>query len=184
MKTFLLRLVVTLIVLYGLGAVAYGLLHYPSGERPDAGGVLGDFTRDLGSVFKRKEPAKPAPAPTDSGGLDSIDRLRGDAHLSLALSRIVIPNIDRLPAAAAEQWAPLQTIHATVLPEAIAELGRLRGLAATDKAALERDRSAVRARLATARATLLPKTQEAPPMEAAVQLLRVLDEVDAKLSAL
>lgn len=184
MKTFLLRLIVTLIVLYGLGAVAYGLLHYPSGERPDVGGVLGDFTRDLGSVFKRKEPANPVPAAPDSGGPGSLDRLRGDAHLSLALSRIVIPNLDRLPAAAAEQWGPLQPIHETVLPEAITELGRLRALASTDKAAFERDRAAVRARLATARATLLPKTQEAPPMDAAVKLLGVLDEVDAKLAAL
>jgi len=195
MKTFLLRLILTLIVLYGLGAAAYGLLHYPSGERPDVGGVLGDFTRDLGSVFQRKAPATPSVslvpyAESEEGkkglpvSLPSLDRLRGDLHLSLGLALIEIPNLDRLPVAAVEQWAPLQPIHATVLPEAITELGRLRTLATTDKPAFERDRTAVRARLATARATLLPKTQGERPMEAAVKLLTILDGVDAKLAAL
>ncbi len=197
MKTFLLRLVVTLIVLYGLGAAAYGLLHYPSGERPDVGGVLGDFSRDLGSVFRRKESANPAPAASNgpalgaegqpvpgAGALPSLDSLRGDSHLSLGLALIQIPNLDRLPVAAVEQWAPLKPIHATVLPEAITELARLRTLAATDKPAFERDRTAVRARLATARATLVPKTQGEYPMEAAVKLLSVLDEVDSKLAGL
>ncbi len=196
MKTFVLRLVVTLIVLYGLGAVAYGLLHYPSGERPDVAGVLGDFTRDVGSVFRRSGSTPPAPAapassgePTiDSGPRVTLDGLRGDSHLSLTLALIEIPNVDRLPAASARLWGPLQSIHATVLPQAIDELRRLRGTASTDKSAdkpaFERDRAAVRARLATARTTLLPNTTGKAPMDAAVKMLDLLDQIDAKLAAL
>jgi hypothetical protein len=189
MKTFVLRLVLTSILLYALGAVAYALLHYPSDERPDVAGILGDYTRDLGSVFRRKEPAGPAvPGPASQGpersAPPSLDDLRGDSHVSLALSRVVIPDSGRLPAAAAGMWDALRPLHARVLPEAIVELGRLRALRSTDKPAFERDRSAVRARLAAARETLLSYTQEQRPLDAAVKMLDVLEQLDAQLAAL
>lgn len=187
----------SLIVLYGLGAVAYGLLHYPSGERPDVGGILGDYTRDLGSLFRPKEPERravpksPSLAPEAHGAaepegnpLSSLDRLRGDFHLSLALSQIYIPDSGRLPAASARMWDTLRPIHAKVLPEAIEELRRLRALRSTDKEAFERDRTAARTRLATARGTLLPYTQEEAPLDAAVKMLAVLEQVDAELAGL
>jgi len=191
------RLIVTLILLYGLGAVAYGLLHYPPGERPDVWGILSDFTGDLGGIFRRKEPARVVLPELDStapGALgqplpgrstaSALDRLRGDHSLSLGLAQIQIPDSGRLPAAAAEMWDTLRPIHAEVLPEVIAELSRLRTLASTDKLAIERDRSTARARLATARKTLLPHTQEQPPYAAAAKLLEILERVDAELAAL
>lgn len=191
MNKFLLRLLVTLIVLYGVGAVAYALLHYPAGERPGVGDVLGDFTRDLNAVFRSKEPARPvvpgpgSPAPTAAGApeLDASTSL-DDARLSLSLSQVRIPDSGRLPASAAPMWDTLRPIHAEVLPEGIEALGRLRPLKSADKNAFERDRSAVRARLAAARGTLLPYTQEPAPLEAAVKLLDVLDRLDAFLAGL
>ena len=143
----------------------------------------------MGSVFRRSESKPPAPAasgePTlDSGPLVTLDGLRGDSHLSLSLALIEIPNVERMPVASARLWAPLRSIHTTVLPEAIDELRRLRGAAATDKVAFERDRAVVRARLATARTTLLPNTRGKAPMDAAVKLMGLLDEIDAKLAAL
>lgn len=194
MKTFVLRLLVTLITLYGLGAVAYGLLHYAPGERPDVGGILGDYTRDLGALFCRSssEPARPpsslAPTPDTPGQpppeRDGLAELADDLSLSLALSRVHVPDSARLSAAAAEQWDTLRPIHAQLLPESLAELARLRALASTDKVAFGRDRAAARARLAAARATLLPPTQAQPPMDAAVKLLEILDRLDAALAGI
>ncbi len=168
----------SLIVLYGLGAVACGLLHYPSGERPDVGGILGDYIRDLGS------PEAHGAAGPEGNPLSSLEGVRGDFHLSLALSQIYIPDSGRLPAASARMWDTLRPIYAKVLPGAIEELRRLRALRSTDKEAFERDRTAARTRLATARGTLLPHTQEAAPLDAAVKMLAVLEQVDAELARL
>lgn len=192
MKNFVLRLILTSLLLYALGAVAYALLHYPPGERPDVGGILGDYTKALGSVFSRAEPersvppAAPSPGPEAPrpGGLASLDDLRGDTHLSLGLSQVLVPDSGRLPASAARMWDELRPIHAQVLPQGIEELGRLRVLKSSDKPAFERDRAALRARLASARATLHPHTQSEPRLDAAVKLLDVLEQLDAKLAGL
>jgi hypothetical protein len=194
MKRFLVRLVVTLIVLYGLAAVAYGLLHYPPGERPDVGGVLSDFTNDVGSLFLRRKSAPTARSGSDAPAPGAPERLEnvsgvsfdgGDARLTLPLAHIMVPtNLDRLPVASAEMWGTLKPIHEKVLPEAATELGRLRVLKSTDKEAFERDREAARARLAKARQDLAPYAQGQPPFEAAVTMLGVLEAIDAKLAAL
>lgn len=194
MNNFLMRLLLTAILLLGLGAVAYGLLRYPSGARPGAGQVLSDYASDLGGIFRERpagtpEPAAPPTARTGAEvavqpGIPPLESFRGDGALSLALAQVVIPDSGRLPASMARTWDDLRTIHASVLPESIAELGRLRTLSRTDKPAFERDRAAVRTRLATARAALAPYTQEQPPHESAVKLLAVLERLDALLAGL
>jgi hypothetical protein len=196
MKRFLLRLLVTLVVLYGLGAVAYGFFRYPAAERPEVKTILADYTSDLAAVFVRREPNEPAPAPPPApesppapreslGTPGAMDDLRGDLALTLPLAQVVVPgSLDRLPAASAARWAVLKPLHETVLPEAAAQLPRLRGLRGSDPAAFEREREATRARLTKARADLEPMTREEPPFEAAVTLLQVLEAIDAKLAAL
>lgn len=195
MKRFLLRLVGTLVVLYALGAVAYGFLRYPSDQRPEVKTILADYTNDLGSIFVRREPAAPAPTPNTTPSTPapgpterpgpSLDDLRGDLGLTLPLAHVIVPgSLDRLPAESAQRWAVLKPIHETVLPEAAAALPRLRGLRGSDKPAFDREREATRARLAKARADLEPFAHEEPAFEAAVTMLQVLEAIDARLAAL
>ena len=47
MKTFVFRLLVTLIVLYALGVLAFAFLHYPADGRPEVGTIVHDFKNPL-----------------------------------------------------------------------------------------------------------------------------------------
>src|SRR5690349_21264574 len=100
MKTFLLRLLLMLVLVYGLCALAFGLLLYPTGERPDVGTILGDFNADVGALFRPKAAPAPGPGagtPSSAAGDAStnLDRLRGDVgadlDLSMDLGRILVP---------------------------------------------------------------------------------------------
>lgn len=191
MKRFLLKLLVTLIVFYGLGGVAYGLLRYPAAERPEVGQILSDYTRDLSAVFRRKEPeAPPAPKPAvppkgESATHTSLDELTGDLTLTMPLAQIIVPgSLDRLPRESAERWGALKPIIETVLPEAESDISRLRALKKSDKPAFDTERAATRAKLATARTTLERFTKEDPPFETAVTVLGVLEAIDAKIAGL
>jgi hypothetical protein len=186
----LVRLIVVLVVLYGLGAVAYGLLHYPSGDRPGVGTILGDFHRDVLGIFRRKSSAEgpPAPAPTNRP-TSSLDRARGDLtadlDLSLALSQIVVPETSaHLQAKAAEVWDAIRPIHATTLPKAIDDLARLRDLKRSGGADFEREREAARARLVPARETLRNYAEGEDAIPGAAAMLDVLEKVDARLAGL
>ena len=194
MKTFALRLLVTLAVLYALGALAFGLLHYPPGERPDVPTIVGDYTSNLCAVFRRKPsqaraPDAATPDPSADSSSSSLDRLRGDVGLdlglSLALSQIIVPETSaHLPAGAAATWDALRPIYAKTLPDGIDDLARLRRLKGTDRVAFERERDAARARLVPARATLLPHAEGPDAVGSAVKMLDVLDRLDARLAAL
>jgi hypothetical protein len=183
------RLLLGLVVLYGLGAIAYGLFHYSSEDRPDVGTILADFHRDIGDLFRSKPSSNPSPAARRPEGPSSLDRLRVDAgldlDLSLALSEVVVPGTSaHLQARAAETWDALRPIHAEVLPRAIDDLAGLRSLKRSDPKAFERERDAARARLLPARATLKKYAEAEDAPGGAVTLLEVLEKVDARLAGL